>query len=115
MPTLSIAKRMKREPEKVVDIETLIVENWLSAKSTLKIAGEIADKTEAEMLAALGDAEAGRCELGLVTYYEQEQKRIDSRRLKEEKPEIAAEYLKILRFRVARLKKPKKPKYYKEP
>lgn len=111
VPSLEMAKRMKREPESITDIDTKIVKNWLKAKESLKFAEEIKESSEANLLAALGDAEAGRCDLGLVTYYMQEQKRIDSKRLREEKPEIATEYLKISRFRVARLKKPKPPKY----
>jgi putative phage-type endonuclease len=110
MPSIEVAKRMKRLPGKIVEIETQIVQNWLNAKDNLKYANLMKEGAESEMLAALGEAEAGKCDLGLVTYFEQQQRRIDSQRLKEEKPEIAAEYLKVSKFRVARFKKPKPPK-----
>jgi len=110
IPSLEVAKRMKRELEKVVEIDNQIVQNWLNAKENLKHAELMKDGAEAEILAALGDAEAGKCDLGMVTYFEQQQRRIDSQRLKDEKPDIAAEYLKVSKFRVARLKKPEPPK-----
>ena len=111
IPSLEIAKRMKREPQKIVDIDAQIVQNWLNAKDSLKISEEIEKSAKAELLAKLGDAEAGQCDLGLLTYFLQKQRRIDSTRLKEEKPEIATEYTKISQFRVLRLKKPKAAKF----
>ncbi len=107
IPSVELSRRMKRQANKTIDIETIIVQNWLNAKHSLKIADAIKDGAESEMLVALGDAEAGNCELGMVTYFEQVTKRIDSKRLRIEKPEIAKEYGKESKFRVARLKKPK--------
>lgn len=110
IPSMSIIKRMKREPEKVVDIDSVLIEHWQKAVQSRKAAEEIEAAAKEQMLVALGDAEAGRCELGLLTYLQQTTKRIDSKRLKDEKPEIAKEYTTVSIFRVPRLKKPKPSK-----
>ncbi len=116
MPSLRLAKRMKREPEKVVDIDTQIVQNWLNSKESLKMAQEIKDSSEAELLAALGDAEGGRCDLGLITYLLQSRRSISVTDVKKSQPEIYKQLEKgnlinVSEFRVARLKKPKPAKF----
>lgn len=115
MPSLEMAKRMKREPEKVVEIETQIVQNWLNAKDNLKNAEDIKKAAEAEMLAALGDAEGGQCALGLLTYFLQSRRSISVTELKASQPELYKEIegkklINISTYRVPRLKKPKPPK-----
>jgi predicted phage-related endonuclease len=111
IPSLALAKRMKREPEKVVEIETQIVQNWLNAKESLKIAKDIKESSEAELLAALGDAEGGQCDLGLVTYFMQSRSTIPAKELKLAHPEIYEKLVNVSEFRVARLKKPKPEKF----
>ena len=112
VPSMAFIKRMKREPEKTVDIDPVLVDHWVKAKESLKLAENIKDSAEEQMLAALGMAEAGNLGDGrLLTYFEQCTKRIDSKRLKDELPEIAAQYLKESKFRVPRIKEPKKQKF----
>lgn len=111
IPSLPMAKRMKREPEKIVEIETQLVQNWLSAKESLKIAKDIKESSEAEVLAALGDAEGGKCGLGLLTYFMQSRSTIPTKELKAAHPKIYEEFVNVSEFRVARLKKPKKKKF----
>lgn len=110
IPTLAFSKRIKREPKKVVQIDDQIVENWLSTKETLKFAKITAESAQAAVLAAMGDAEAGTCSRGVVTYFLQDNRRIDATRLRAEKPDIAVEYTKNKPTRVLRFKGKKKPK-----
>lgn len=107
IPSGEFVKRIKREPEKSVDIDKVLVDNWKNAKEMLKRAESIKNESQNELLAALGNAEAGIYPGGMVTFYEQSQKRTDSTRLKKEKPDIYNEYLKVSRFRVLRNKEVK--------
>ena len=111
VPSVEFAKKIKREPNKIVEIDSALVETWLENKDKVKWATAILEDSIGAIFKALGDAEAGTCTLGMVTYFMQSQKRIDSTRLIEEKPEIAKEYTKESKFRVLRLKKAKKEKF----
>lgn len=104
-PNIGILKRIKREPESVVDIDSELVRTWLLHKAAAKEAKVNAESIQAEVVAALGTAEAGRCEEGLFTYLQQSRTGIDSKLLKADHPDIAEAYAKISTFRVARLKK----------
>lgn len=70
--SLQVVKMLKRTPNKVVGIDPDLVARWLAAKE-VKIASEkAADQAQADILAALQDAEAGQAgEHGAVTYLEQ--------------------------------------------
>jgi putative phage-type endonuclease len=116
MPSMAILKRIVRVPSKIVEIEPALIQHWQNAISSRKTAEEIEESAKAELLAALGDAEAGnyKGEDGLsymLTYFMQQTRRIDEKKLKEEKPDIAKQYEKILEFRVPRIKKPKIEKF----
>ena len=111
IPSFAMAKRMKRIPKKTVKIEPVLVVNWQNAKESLKLAKEIKESAEAEMLAALGDAEGGECNLGLLTYLEQSKRYVTASELRDAYPEIYKQLEKVTTFRVPRLKKPKKPKF----
>lgn len=63
---LAVAKRLRREQGKVVSIPTLMVARWLQAKEDEKSAETRRKAVEAEVLAALGDAEIGECDAGRV-------------------------------------------------
>jgi len=65
------------------------------------------DAAQAEVLAALGQAECGNCSFGQVTYFEQSRSGIDAKALKDQLPEIAAQFANITKYRVARFKKAK--------
>ena len=110
IPSFAMAKRMKRIPKKTVKIEKVLVVNWQNAKESAKLAKEIKESAEAELLAALGDAEGGECDLGLLTYFEQCRRTVRARELRDAYPEIYEQFENISTFRVARLKKPKKSK-----
>jgi putative phage-type endonuclease len=112
VPSMAFIKRIRREPQKTVDIDPQLVKNWLSAKESLKLAEHVKESAQEAVLSALGDAEGGRCgELGMVTFLEQSRRSTDTKALTADMPEIAKKYEKVSTFRVARLKKPKKPKF----
>jgi len=69
--SLQVVKLVRRQPKKVVSIDPELVAKWLEAKDALKESTEAKQQAEADVLAAMGDAEAGLCgERGAVTYYE---------------------------------------------
>jgi len=112
VPSTEFIKRIQRSPEKIVEIDPKLIEEWNDAKDKVKWAEAILEDAKSAMLHALGDAEAGSFALNgqsmMVTYFEQTSHLIDSKRLREEKPEIAREYTKLSTCRVARLKKIKR-------
>lgn len=73
-PSLELLKRIRREPGKVVPIDAELVRAYLEARDAAKVAIELEEMKKAELIAALGDADAGQCEDGRVTYLEQSRK-----------------------------------------
>jgi putative phage-type endonuclease len=73
-PPIELLKRIKREPESVVELDEAAVElfdTWQWAKKQAKQADEAAKELQAKLLLALGNAEAGRLPSGrMVTYLE---------------------------------------------
>lgn len=111
VPSVEFVKRLKRIPDKVVDLDPDLVTVYDEAKDKIKWAEAIKDDAYAALITALGDAEAGLLPDGsMMTFFEQARKDIDKKRLKEEMPEIAAKYMKESRFRVLRHKKSPKVK-----
>jgi len=110
MPSLVVAKRMKREPDKIVTIDDVIIEQWQNAKEGVKRAEAIKKSITAELLAKLGDAEGGKCGFGMVTYFQQTANKVDIKRLKEDDPETAKKFMYESKSRVLRFKKPPKSK-----
>lgn len=73
-PQLDTLKRIRRQPNKVVAISDDLKERFDEAKSNAKIAEETKELIQREILAALGDAEAGECSGGRFTYFQQTNK-----------------------------------------
>jgi putative phage-type endonuclease len=107
LPTAKVIKRIRREPESVVDIDYSLIDMWLQAKEIVKAAESEKDRAEAEMLAALGQAEGGATTVGLLTYYAQSRSSVDTKALKAEHPEIYQEYERVSTYRVPRFRKHK--------
>lgn len=74
LPTIDTIKRLRREPNKTVSIEDGLVLRWLEAKKKSSLADKEKDEAQRAVLAAIGDAEAGDCSLGRVTYFAQTSK-----------------------------------------
>lgn len=109
VPSLPIARRVRREPKKIVQLDGLAIAHWLAARQQENIAKKGREKADAELLVLLGDAEACcMTEAGCATFYEQEAKRFDSKRFKVDYPKLFAQYTKVSKSRVLRLVKPKK-------
>lgn len=70
-PQLDTLKRIRREPNKIVDIPQELAERFEEAKATAKESEEAKEAAQRALLAALGNAEGGRCRWGMFTYYEQ--------------------------------------------
>lgn len=73
-PSLEVVKYMRREPGKVIDIPSDIVARWDEARAVRLDAEKTEKQIEAELLAAISDAEGANCELGKITYMEQKRK-----------------------------------------
>lgn len=73
-PSLDVLKRVKRTPNKTVEIDAELLGELLERKCA-RLAAEKAEKeAEAAVLAALGDAEAATWPGGSLTYYETQRK-----------------------------------------
>lgn len=73
--SLEVVKLIKREPQKVTTIEPELVEAWLETRDVASEAQKVADQAKADVLAALGDAEAAMAgPMGAITYYETKRK-----------------------------------------
>lgn len=109
-PSLSVVKRLRREPSKVVQFDSDGL-TLISAWQTMCDQRKAAEKNEKEYLAAiltkLGDAEAAQCATGTFTYLEQSRSAFDTKTLKEESPSVYEKYCGETKYRVARFKKAK--------
>ena len=72
--SLEVLARRHREPGKVVQLDAAMVQAWRDADAEAKAAAAVADAAKARVLEALGDAEAGECDLGTVSYRSQNRK-----------------------------------------
>lgn len=76
-PTLETLKRIRRQPEKIVDRSDEIeaaYDAWEAAKARAKVTDTAKDDAQRRLIALLGDAEAAVCGRGMVTYFEQTRK-----------------------------------------
>lgn len=111
-PPLEVLRALRREPNKTVELSTQAAVSWFSrqeAAQQRKFAEERYERTTAEVLEALGDAEAGRLPDGrLLTYLSQRTApRCDMKGLQREHPEIWRQYVEEKTCRVLRMKEPK--------
>lgn len=109
-PSLEVLKRIRREPNKTVELPDALVDRLIVAKAAVKQAEGDCEAAQAAVLTALGDAERGTFSAGSLTYLPQTQKRIDSDRLRTEYPDVAQACEKAITFRVLRLPKGAKGK-----
>lgn len=67
-PSLDAAKRIRRQPGLVTTLPEEVVEQWINAREQKKRADEALEAAQAQLLAALGPAEAGDFSGGQITY-----------------------------------------------
>lgn len=71
VPQLDTLKRLRRQPDKIVDIPDDLRAMWEIEKAAASEADKRKEAAQRMILAALGNAEAGRVAGGTFTYYEQ--------------------------------------------
>lgn len=104
IPHATAIKAIRREPESVVAIDQDLVDKWLGAKNDLKMFEDAKDGAERVLLTALGTAEGGQTDAGMLTYLSQSRTTVDSKALKADKPDIYELYTRTSTFRVPRFK-----------
>jgi putative phage-type endonuclease len=67
-PPLSVVKRFRRQPNKIIDIPAEKFMVCQQIREHIREAEKAKDQADAELLTALGDAEAGKCSHGTVSY-----------------------------------------------
>ncbi len=72
--SIEVAKRLRRLDGKETNLDWTLVASLERAKSDLKAAKDQEEKSQAALLLALGDAEIGKYEGGIVTYKESTRK-----------------------------------------
>jgi predicted phage-related endonuclease len=106
LPTLDMVKRVRREPKKIVPVDPILVANYLTQKASLEEAKKAEAESRRELLAALGDAEAGDAGTeGTFTYMRQTRRSLDSKALKAEHSDLVANYMRETSFPVLRFPK----------
>jgi len=106
-PSLAVVRRIRREPNKVVAVDAGSLLAWRSIRDEAKCWEQNKKGADAQLIAMLGDAECGTCDVGHVTFYEQSREGIDTKRLRAERPDIWKEYQTETKFRVLRFKERK--------
>ncbi|OHB51729.1 MAG: hypothetical protein A2Y12_01200 [Planctomycetes bacterium GWF2_42_9] len=104
LPSPNSAKKMKRQPNAIAYLTDDLVNRWLDAKASAAMAEEELQNAQSQLLCALNNCEEGRCNAGIITFFEQSSKRLDSTRLKNEAPDIYKSFIKESRHRVLRYK-----------
>lgn len=75
IPSTETIKLIRREPNKIVQINKGLVEEWLGLKAEAKVWADKEEEAKRALMASLGDAEVGEFgEFEIVTYYEQKRK-----------------------------------------
>lgn len=69
-PSLQLIKRIRHTPEKVIDIPIEVANRWQDARQARLDTEKLEKMAEADLRAALADAEAGKFEGGMITLYE---------------------------------------------
>lgn len=70
IPSMETLKRLKREPNKSVGVDAAMVEEWHELGERVGKMEKRRKELAREIIASMGDAEAGECDLGTLTYME---------------------------------------------
>lgn len=73
-PSLEVLKRVRREPNKIIDVPDALVDHWIAAKAAAREAVAEVEQAQSALLAAMLDAEQGNYSRGRLTYFEQSRK-----------------------------------------
>lgn len=105
VPSLPNLKRVVRQPNTVVELEEALVNRWLDAKASKSMVEEEVEAAQKDLLIALGTADAGKCSLGMVTYFESTSNRVDTDKLKTQFKDIYSQCIKESKSRTLRFSK----------
>lgn len=107
LPSEDVIKLVRREAGKIEPVPATLIADAKAAIAARMIAEQFERLAKKALLAAMGDAEIGDGgpKEGLATYFRQARRGIDGRRLRAERPEIAAEYTADTTYPVLRFKK----------
>ncbi len=110
IPSVEIVRFRKREPGLVLPIPAELVTRWQAIKQQAKEVKQAEDEAQAEVLAAMGDAETGESEAGDVVVQKIERKQFDVGLFRSEHPDMAKQFTEIKKsvrvsFRKAKLLK----------
>lgn len=73
-PAPRTLQRMKRVPDKVTEVDDLLVRDWQDKKKALKEAKKAEQESRMRMLESLGDAEVGKFTGGVINYFKRQRK-----------------------------------------
>jgi predicted phage-related endonuclease len=104
VPALEVLKRIKRIPKAVATVDEGVCLNYFAASEALRAAEKIADEAKAQVLLAMGEAEAGDWgdATTMLTFYEATREGVDTKRLKAEAPDTWLAYAKPTTYRTLR-------------
>lgn len=94
LPSIDVARYIRRSTGKRVNLEARLVNEWRILDAAAKEAADKADQAKAAVLAALGDAEQGDSDAGIVIAKPTVTKRIDTEAIKSKYPDIVRELTK---------------------
>lgn len=102
--SIDVLKRLRREPNKLVEIATSIVADWRAHKDMLAAQEKREETARAQLIQAMGDAEGATAGVHAITFMEQSRTDIDRAKLKNEFPDAYAACVRETRYRVLRHK-----------
>lgn len=103
-PRIEVLARLKRQPNKTVELPVEMLLEAYDARERLREAEEAYELAKARVIHALGDAEAAVCDRYSVTYMERSSKRLDTKALRQAVPEIAEQFTTETKARYFNLK-----------
>jgi len=104
-PHLEVLKAIRRVPEKVVELDSVVMKQWREADAAAKDATKRADICKRAVIAGLGDAEGGTSEAGSVSYLRQSRSHFDAKKFQVDYPGLYEQYTRVGSFPVLRFKK----------
>lgn len=99
LPSIGVVSHIRRTPGKVIDLRPAVVAEFAAAKAARKDAEEKEERAKAGLLAALGDAEGGKCAGWSVSFKAVNTKRLDTDALKSALPDTYAKFVQPSTYR----------------
>lgn len=105
---INLFKKIERVPNKYADMDSALIVKWEELRQERLAAEKFEKAALANVLLNLGDAEAVNIDAEReFTYFTQQRKRLDGKRVKEKYPDVYEQCLKVSTFPVAKIRKVK--------